>query len=529
MLKKKSVISLVLAIYLIVMTVPVFASSIKPTILFVPHDDRPVSFRQTANTLSKMKYNLYVPPQELLGNRDNLGKPDELWDWLFANAKKADAVVLSSDSLLYGSLVASRKHNEKEEVILKRTDNFSRLKQQNPNLKIYVFGSIMRTPRSGEAAGSEEPSYYAKYGTDIFKFTALTDKSETLGLTRKEGRDLKKLEKSLPKAAINDWMSRRNKNFNANKQMIGLARAGDFNYLVLGRDDNAPFSQTNKESRLLDKESLDLGISKFQTLSGIDEMGMVLLARAVNDLEWNVPLVSVQYADGVGEKTIPSYANEEIGKAIHAHLVAAGAIPAFSDKRADFVLVVNTNKNGETYEANFPNNTIEPRENTKSVVDTIEKYLDKGKQVAIADISFANGADNALMYELNKRGMLPKVLAYSGWNTANNSAGYAIGQGVLAKNMSQEDKNYLLSIRFLDDWAYQANIRQAVAGEAKTLKGGSYSKLDKAKSKVIRSTQEKMNQFSKENLKQFSIEEVRVDFPWNRMFEVDVNIKENKE
>lgn len=521
----KRISSIIVFVFcLVAMQAPVFAS-IKPTVLFVPHDDRPISFHQTADTMRKLDYHLLVPPQALLGNRENLGESDALWEWLFAEAKRADAVVLSSDSLLYGSLVASRKHDFTEDAILKRVDNFARLKQENPRLKIYVFGSIMRTPRSGAASGSEEPSYYAKYGADIFNFTALNDKSETAGLTRREKRELKKLTKTIPAEALEDWMNRRDENFKANLKMVDMARAGGFNYLVLGRDDNAPFSQTNKESRALDKASADLGVSKFQTLSGIDEMGLVLLSRAVNDLEWNVPLVSVQYADGIGAKTVPSYANEEIGKAIHAHLLAAGAIPAFSDKRADFVLLVNTNKNGETYEANYPNNTVEPRENTISFANQIARYLESGKKVAVADISFANGADNALMAELTKRGILPKLAAYAGWNTANNSAGYAIGQGILTKDMAEADKNYLLTVRLLDDWAYQANVRQMVAGESNTLKGGSYSKLDKAKRKAVLSAKDKIELFVRENMQQFPVEEVQVDFPWNRMFEIDVKIK----
>lgn len=509
---------------LTVVCTPVLAA-VKPVILFVPHDDRPVSFHQTADTARKAGYSLLTPPQALLGNRDFLGDPDALWSWVFAEAKQVDAVVLSSDALLYGSLVASRKHGFDEPEVLGRADNFARLKKENPRLKVYVFGSIMRTPRSGAASGSEEPSYYAKYGADIFTFTALNDKAEVSGLTRGEKRELRRLASAIPKEAIDDWMNRRGKNFAANQKLVELARAGDFDYLALGRDDNAPFSQTNKESRALDKVSADLGETKFQTLSGIDEMGAVLLARAVNDLRWDIPLVFVEYADGAGAKTVPSYANEEIGQAVRAHLLAAGALPAFSDKRADFVLLVNTNRDGATYEANYPNNTVEPRENTVSFSDRVAHYLDRGKKVAVADIAFANGADNALMAELGRRGALPALLAYSGWNTANNSAGYVIGQGILGKGMKDPEKNALLAVRLLDDWAYQANVRQIVASEPGALDGGGYGKLGRAKQKVVLSAKEKMAAFAADHMTQFPLEEITVDFPWDRMFEIDVRIE----
>ena len=81
--------------------------------------------------------------------------------------KKADAAVISADSMVYGSLVASRKHDLSVETAQQRVNNFSRIHAANPNLKLYVFASIMRTPQTSEASGSEDASYYAKYGTDI--------------------------------------------------------------------------------------------------------------------------------------------------------------------------------------------------------------------------------------------------------------------------------------------------------------------------------------------------------------------------
>lgn len=522
---KKKIIGLLVAGFCLVAAIsPAFAAK-NSTILFIPHDDRPVSFAQTADTVRQLDYTLLSPPQALLGNRQNWGEPDGLWQWLFENVKQADAVVLSSDALLYGSLVGSRKHAFSEATIAERARRFSQLRQENPRLKIYVFGSIMRTPRSGEASGTEEPSYYARYGADIFQLTALTDKSETEGLSRSERRQLTRLGKSIPQEALLDWMSRRDKNFGANLQLIDAMRQGAFSYLALGRDDNAPFSQTHKESRLLDARSGDLGVSKFQTLSGIDEIGMILLTRAVNDLEWNIPLVSVHYADGVGAKTVPSYSDEEIGTAIRSHLFAAGAIPVPTVKRADLVLMVNTKVDGTTSEANFPDNTAHPHENTKSFVDAAAQYLSEGHRVSIADIAFGNGADNALMAELERRSLLASLASYAGWNTANNSAGFAIGQGILSAHMTEAERKHLLAVRYLDDWAYQANIRQAVAGEPQTMKGGSYGQLDKAKRKVVKSARDKMRIFSETHLEQFPMRSIKIDFPWNRMFETSVEIQ----
>lgn len=128
----------------------------KPRVLFVPHDNRPISDEQTADTLRMMGWDIAVPPDDLLGGRGILGNPEAVWDWLEQEASTANIAVVSSDTLLYGSLVGSRKHNYAPAEIEARLARFQAFKAQHPNLRLYAFGSIMRTPRSAEASGGEE-------------------------------------------------------------------------------------------------------------------------------------------------------------------------------------------------------------------------------------------------------------------------------------------------------------------------------------------------------------------------------------
>ena len=100
-------------------------------ILFVPHDNRPISDEQTADVIRKMGWEIEVPPDDILGSRGVLGNPEKVWDWLEDNAKHADIAVLSSDTLLYGSLVGSRKHNYKESEIRERVARFSSFKKSH--------------------------------------------------------------------------------------------------------------------------------------------------------------------------------------------------------------------------------------------------------------------------------------------------------------------------------------------------------------------------------------------------------------
>lgn len=508
----------------------------KGTIVFIPHDNRPISDVETADTIRQLGYKVVVPPDELLGSNSNLGDSDKLWQWLEDNTTvphKKDkkppykplpgikAVVLSGDAMIYGSLVGSRKHHFTQQKLLERVKKFQEFKDSHPKVPMYVFSSIMRTPRTGEASGSEEPGYYFSYGTDIFRYTALKDKEEVEGLTKREKKEMKFLTEFLPREAIDDWMSRRSKNLAVNKAMIDLAKAGTFSYFCLGRDDNAPYSQTHRESRWLNDYGRELGKTRFNNMAGIDEFGMLLLTRAVNDLEAVMPFVYVRYNMGEGARVVPSYSDEAIDKTIRSHVIMAGGVYVTTPARADLVLLVNTNPNGETYEANDAGNMEKSRFSTRYFMNMLEEELAEGRPVGIADIAYANGSDNALMAALRDKDLLFRLQAYSGWNTPTNSTGFVLGQGMLVPRMSDESRKRLLYTRYLDDWGYQANVRQNLSATLGYFKGqGSGGNLNEKRAQTEASATLRMQTFAGWNLPKFlDVKQIKVTMPWNRLFE----------
>lgn len=499
-------------------------AEVVPKIIFVPHDNRPISNKQTAEVVEKLGFKVVAPPDEKLGNRTELGNPEALWQWLEENAEEANAAVISSDAMLYGSLVGSRKHNYSQAEVMARVERFKEFRAAHPKMQLYVFSSIMRTPKNGEASGHEEPSYYRSYGADIFRYTGLKDKEETEGLTRREKKEAAFLERLIPKKDLQDWLGRRRKNYAANESLIALAKDNTFDYMVLGRDDNAPLSQTHLESRHLKKLTGDLGRTRFQAMAGIDEVGMLLLTRAVNDIKREVPFVYVRYNWGRGKATIPAYSDEILGDSIDSAVNVGGGLQVSSPEKADLVLAVNTNPNGKTYEANVRSNDGSSREGTDYFAQLVADYVAKGYPVAIADVAYANGSDNALMENLKKRGLLFKLKAYAGWNTPTNSSGFVIGEGMLVKQMTDEAADDLLLTRYLDDWAYQANVRNTIARQLTWLRGdGVYGSLDGKRQAVSDRSARMMSRFVQQNFPPLdTLKEIEVHFPWNRMFEADI-------
>ncbi|MCH3959960.1 MAG: DUF4127 family protein [Selenomonas sp.] len=503
----------------------------KGKILFIPHDNRPTSCEQTAAVVKKLGYEVVMPDKKLLGGLGTTSDTEALWKWTTENVQGAKAAVIATDSLLYGGLVASRKHEIPAWQLQRRTSRLKELRAQNPSLKVYAFTSLMRTPRTGEASGGEDPDYFLQYGSQIFRYTALMDKTEIQGLTADESSELDELADEIPPEVLDDWLSRRQRNLTVTKALIDQVRHGTLDYLLIGKDDNAPLSQTHREARWLLSDGQDLPKSKFQLVAGIDEFAMLLLARAVNDDQQVVPKVNIQFNTGKGGNTVPTYSDERAVDTIREELLVSGATAVDQPELADYVLLVNTSPDGLTGEANHVQpgegrllNNGQDRFGTQYFLSKVRSMIQAGYRVGIADIAFTNGSDNALMNHLQQEGLLFRLRAYSGWNTATNSMGFALGQGMLSIRLRQADCQSLLLTRYLDDWAYQANVRTDMANKIAQMSDPSiYLYLGHYEPSMAAETATRLQRFAQLHLPaELLPAKLQVSFPWHRMFIADI-------
>ena len=528
---------MIIKIFTLLIALTVFMSTATASaekILFVPHDDRPISRQNPIEVVAQLGVEILTPPAEILT------QPAQLWLWLEQNAPSANAAVLASDALLYGGLIPSRSHQIPAAEFQARVENFKALREKNPSLQLYVFGSLMRTPSFGTPGDIEEPEYYGQYGADIFNLTCLLDKQETAELNGNERAQLDALQKNIPAEILDDYFARREKNLAATKKLVDFAGAGAVDFLIIGRDDNAPLCQTHRENRQLLAYMKERGISKTvaQSHAGIDEYAMLLLARAVNDLRGEIPFVNVQFNRGVGAKTVPAYSDEELGLSIRDEILIAGAMFVPNPTHADFVLMVNTDPRGKTYHQHnsFPPKVFTPREqkyfsrNAKNFSAMVEDAVAKNLPVGVADVISANGADNALMNRLREKNLLFKLQAYGGWNTATNTTGFLIGTGVLTRHMSRAARDRLLARRYLDDWGYQAFVRTKIAEDLAALPNGLviYLHLGDREAAVAERETQLMREFAAENLPPLKfLRKLTVTNPWHRMFECEIHFADD--
>ena len=148
----------------------------KHKIVMLPLDERPCNF-DYPSMIPTGDIDLVLPPKDIMGDKKVAGKVDEIAIWLKENASGADALVVSLDTLVYGGIVPSRLHYDRIEELIFRADILREIKKENPSLKIYAFGLIMRCPSYSSA--DEEPDFYGECGAEIHLFGRYNFRSGT--------------------------------------------------------------------------------------------------------------------------------------------------------------------------------------------------------------------------------------------------------------------------------------------------------------------------------------------------------------
>ena len=526
---------LIAALHFILLTVLGFAFSEtqvearekeKGAFIFIPLDDRPVCYSYPVKVMEAAGYKILTPPEKFLATRTTPADTEKLWKWLESRAEKVDAAVISTDALIYGGLVASRTHMLPMAALEAKVNRLKDL-QMDKDIRFYGFSTLMRTPR--ESYGNVEPAYYSNVGPAIYRYSQLSDKSDLHAESLLEDFEVGAFERNLAKAHLKDWLDRRNKNMEVNRQLAMLARMGRFDYFAIGKDDNAPLSHTHMEARKISFSNADVSDESFQILPGVDQLGLLLLTRAANELSGTVPKVYQMYVEGVGPKTIPQYSDLPLGTSVPEQIIAAGGKIVYQPEAADVVLAINTPADGTMYDSTSLSNQYFASPANKRYIANLGKMLERGVNISLADVAFSNGGDNGFMNEMSLRGYTDKLSAYNGWNTADNTIGFAISQGMLAPKIEKEKQLMLMRERVLDDWYYQSNARRLITDELEKAKKTEYKyTLNDMMPKVRKQAFDIMNRLAA-NYDITAGTKFDVMFPWNRLFEVDiVKLKQEK-
>ena len=433
-------------------------------ICFIPIDNRPVCYNLTKDIVAiDNNLELLIPPREFLGDLNKIADIKKIFNWI-KNLSEYDCMVLSLDTLAYGGLIPSRRSSDSFEMIKTRMEE---LKPFLVGKKVYAFSSIMRI--SNNNYNEEEKEYWKIYGKKIFEYSYSGGK----------------INNGIPSEILEDYLKTRERNFKINKMYLEWQKEGLFDTLIFSKDDCAEFGFNVNEA----KELEELG---GKTKTGADEIPLTLLSRAI---EKNIK-VFVEFTEPNYKNCISNYEDVSIEKSVQGQLELGGFKQVFDKNEADLILLVN--------------NFIEKQGELVMGWDTKpynKNFVEPNKMYAIADVRFTNGADNNFVNDFIDKISLNKFYGYSAWNTSANSLGSllaAIKVKFNAKKYNDKAFKKLQIIRFLDDWAYQANVRGLIdmPMDIKNL----------------------MQKYEQKLGKIFDYKtDFKYSFPWNRKFEVEIS------
>lgn len=436
----------------------------------IPIDNRPVCYnlvQDIANLNSDIE--LFMPDRKLLGNLEKNADITAILEWL-KELPKMDKMVLSLDTIAYGGLIPSRRSPETFEEIKERLENLKEVLKSKDS-EIHAFSSIMRI--SNNNVNQEEKEYWNLYGTKIFEYSYKTHENGNA-------------ETDVPKEILEDYLNTRKRNFEVNKIYLDWQKEGLFKTLIFSKDDCAKYGLNVKEGQELEKLG---GFIK----TGADEIPLTLFARAIDGTIKVAPI----FTEESQKHLISNYEDIPIESSVKCQ-IELGGMEVVDEKDADVILLVNNfiDHQGE----------IVMKRPTKPFDGEIE--LPK-KPYIIADVRYANGSDNCFVKEFIDK-LDDNFYGYSAWNTSSNTLGSLLcGMKALflAKNKNQKAFKKLQLVRFLDDWAYQANVRQQIETTKIT---------------------DEMVCFENKLKDVFDVDfTTSYDFTWNRKFEIEVNIELN--
>ncbi len=320
----------------------------------------------------------------------------------------------------------------------------------------------------------EEKLYWADYGEKIFKYSYDFHKYGKANT------------KEIPQEILEDYLNTRKRNFEINKIYLDWQKNGIIDTLIFSKDDCAEYG-------LNVKEASELEILGGYIKTGADEIPLSLLARSVK----KEIKVFVKYTEPDSKDLISNYEDVSVEKSVLGQLELGGFKFTDTESDADIVLVVNNfcKKQGEL------------------VMDVETQPFNKilalpQKPFAVADVRYANGADNAFVKELLTK-LNKNFLGYAGWNTTANTVGSLLCCMKIAfdaKNYNDNAFKRLQMIRFLDDWAYQANIRTKI---------NSPCNIDSLMKPYVENIAKILNYDITKKSPSFK-------YPWNRKFEIEI-------
>ncbi len=428
-------------------------------IALVPLDDRPVCLQYPQMMARLAHAEVVAPPPHVLGRFTTPGDTAAIAAWLRAQDwRTIDALIVSTDMLAYGGLVASRVRRVEADISLARLGVLREIRKAHPSLAIYGFSVLMRLAPTADGTNEAYRETLARWAEIAADPRSAAERAEIAAL-----------EAAIPPTALADYRGARVRNREVNLAAVQLVSDRVIDFLVVSQDDAKPRGAHVADRAAVTASASDKSLTGHVGVQpGADEVAMLLLSRAVLTARQLMPAVRTTFSSEAARTMIAPFEDRPLHETVAFQLTAAGAAESRTDDTPALDLFVFASR----HEPGVP----------QAFANTIVTAVQGGARAVVADVDpkgDVQGASPAFTEPLLAAKVFAELYGYASWNTAGNTLGTAIPHALLAwagatlatrctspafTAMTDARVTFLLH-RLVNDYAWQGMLRPVLNRE----------------------------------------------------------------
>lgn len=358
----------------------------RATIALMPLDSRPCNTQYPQLLTQAAGATLVMPSEASLDHFLEEADTDALWTWLEDAAESADHLVIFTNSLFCGGLIASRSSGAYDDL----SENIARLQTlcedfQRDNERTITVVQVL--PRL-------KPN---QYDTDLYPYgNALTSYGRAWDEADIKGEAAPTSAEDVPDDVLNEYRTLHERSADLAEALNTMAADGLIDSLIISQDDGDVRCPANVTFRALKKHKAETT----RLVHGADELAMLLVTDlATRELE-PTP-IQVIYSSEESKKEHYPYESTNL-QTMAAQKIALTGLKN-GDETSDYTLYIHAR--------------------SEDADKTLAAIADHDGVLGIADVALSNQADPLLADTLLSAEGFEQVDAYAGWNTAGNAIG----------------------------------------------------------------------------------------------------------
>lgn len=534
------------------------------TVALIPLDDRPDNVECAEYIAQMVGYNIVTPDADLYSTKLNnqplnsngtqFGDRAALYEWLIQQENDGcDRYVICLDQLLSGGLVASRAMTDNEDIVLPDGSSMSEKQlleslietlSRDENNRVWLLDTVMRlAPTVGYLDWTTEDynsirSYASQPRPALNELSA--DNVKSFYRIGTDGVEISAESFDVDSQKLEKYLSARERKLELTDELLSLVseQNNDIFRVLIGIDDSSEAESIQKneiayfESRLRDCDTI---------LSGVDDLEFKSVSRMyLDDIKWSGADAELRYFGGLQNEAACIYDYRPLSEIVSEHFEF-------------FNLNATESKNLQVLILTKPEDEAKKSDYCDALIDAINENQENQIPTILIDASDKQYGD-MFRDKLRKNVDIGWLIGYAGFLDMAIVTGTALSRGVSryavleqgeANSASNEAFMKMMTDAVVRDFCYVGEVRDKVSAKITDSLGGKTANfyeppidvsaitdymsglMAKKSAPVLKNLERSEYVSSLSGYETSAWEKVELcnfNFPWNRAFEIRMDI-----